>query len=175
MGPLQIPQKTPPGYWADLKHQRQFFDELGAELGVKQLDDWENSSIPNVRDKVRANGGKWLLDKYYSGSLSRALRAVYPEHPWPPLQTVRRGHWDDVANQRAFLESIREDLGVVHLDDWCSVTVEDVMTRGGRGLLKRHRNSLVCALRAIYPERPWKSYKFTRYFSFGASALTLVT
>jgi hypothetical protein len=58
--------------------QREFFDQVAAELGIKEFTGWYTVK---VRD-IRAKGGGALLRRYYGDSLVKALLSLYPNHPW---------------------------------------------------------------------------------------------
>ena len=60
------------------KNQREFFDWLFTKLGYKQMDDWYNVT----QEDIFNNYGRRLLNVYYSGNPSHALKAVYPTHNW---------------------------------------------------------------------------------------------
>lgn len=59
-------------------NQRAFFDWMSCQLGCKHLHDWNNIPLEDVH-KLGAQG---LLNIYYSGSLTKALESIYPEHKW---------------------------------------------------------------------------------------------
>jgi hypothetical protein len=48
----------------DVKSQREFFDNLAVQLGVKNHEDWATVAVKNVVD----NGG-YFVNSHYNGSL----------------------------------------------------------------------------------------------------------
>lgn len=52
------------------------------------------------------------------------------------------------------------------MDDWYTVTREQVAQNGGSGLLKRH-TSLGHALKAVYPHHPWQLSRFVKQLPSG--------
>lgn len=46
------------------------------------------------------------------------------------------------------------------MEDWYSITGEDIKKRGGAGLLHRYNNSLSALLASAYPSYSWKKWKF---------------
>jgi len=67
--------------WHNLKGvewDRNYFDWLGKQLGYKEMEDWYTVQ----QDDIFNLGGRGLLKKYYAGSPSRAIQAVYPHHQW---------------------------------------------------------------------------------------------
>jgi hypothetical protein len=90
------------------------------------------------------------------------LAAVFPEQSWDPFrfQSLPRNYWNDVNNQRSFLERIAPQLNVSTLEDWHSIKTKDVIRLGGAGLLSRYGDSLRKALYSIYPDHKWDEWKF---------------
>jgi hypothetical protein len=68
---------VPKGYWNSLSNQREYFDWLGSQLGIKTLDDWYNVKVSDMKEK-----GAFGLLQNYGSSLTKALKAIYPNHDW---------------------------------------------------------------------------------------------
>lgn len=68
----------------------------------------------------------------YNNSPSRALKAIYPEHDWQEWRfgKVPRNFWDDLANQKKFVEDVAKQLRVGELDDWFGVKAADIRAKG---------------------------------------------
>jgi hypothetical protein len=51
---------------------------------------------------------------------------VYPEHEWLPwrFSKVPNGFWDDIKNQRDFLDWAGKQLNYKNKEDWYKVTKE---------------------------------------------------
>lgn len=58
------------------------------------------------------------------------------------------------------MEWIAEDMQMRSEEDWYRVKLSDIADRGGRGFLKYYNNTLVNALRDIFPKVQWKCWKF---------------
>jgi hypothetical protein len=56
------------------------------------------------------------------------------------------GYWNELENQRQFLDNLAKELNLQTAQDWTSVTTEMVISRDGGGLLKRFNGSLYQAL-----------------------------
>ena len=119
---------------------------------------------------------------FHYSSMRELLQHAYPEFQWeesrfrrPKVQTPNK-YWEDVSRQRDLLDSIGKDMNLkqvssllatpqelipdLHkLSDWYSVSRKDVEGKGGKVLFKLH-GSLHKALRAAYPEYPWRSDRF---------------
>src|SRR5438270_339918 len=67
------------------------------------------------------------------------------------------GFWEDIYNQRRFLESLTHIYHIEEHQDWYNITLGDVYQRRGSTLLSLYYNSsLIGALKTIYPEYNWK-------------------
>eukprot|EP01027_Heterolobosea_sp_BB2_P003839 GEZU01005788.1.p1 GENE.GEZU01005788.1~~GEZU01005788.1.p1 ORF type:complete len:287 (-),score=64.29 GEZU01005788.1:22-882(-) len=111
-------------------------------------------------------GGQTLLRKYYGGSLIKALQTVYPETEWSEPEGTKRVHlgfWKQEGSHRDFFDKLAAQLGITKYEDWYNVTLHDVESRGGKGLLNYYYgHSLHRALAAVYPEFPWSPYRFSK-------------
>jgi hypothetical protein len=70
-------------------------------------------------------GGPSLLSRYNS-SISLLLQSVYPQYDWLPWKftTCPRHYWEEVKNQRKFMEWAGKQLNVKEMSDWYKVTVK---------------------------------------------------
>eukprot|EP01027_Heterolobosea_sp_BB2_P018918 GEZU01026579.1.p1 GENE.GEZU01026579.1~~GEZU01026579.1.p1 ORF type:complete len:601 (+),score=135.41 GEZU01026579.1:14-1816(+) len=70
---------------------------------------------------------------------------------------VPRSFWKNINNQRLFMDKVAVDMQVKNFEDWYSVSVKEIIARGGGPLLKDYyENSMLLALQGIYPEHPWQ-------------------
>jgi hypothetical protein len=88
--------------------------------------------------------------------LIKALKNLYPNYQWKyrPL-----GYWNNLENQRKFLEEVAPSLGVKTLEDWNKITVNQFRQIGGSSgtrLLQIYGNSLDKILKTLYPNHQWK-------------------
>jgi hypothetical protein len=67
---------VPDGYWDNIQHQKEFFDNIAAKLGISSPEQWYQVRL----DDIATFGGAGLLATRYSSSLPKALETVYPEH-----------------------------------------------------------------------------------------------
>lgn len=51
------------------------------------------------------------------------LSTVYPEYPWLPWKFAKcpDGYWDDINNQRQYMDWLGQSLGFKELSDWYSI------------------------------------------------------
>eukprot|EP01027_Heterolobosea_sp_BB2_P007022 GEZU01010507.1.p2 GENE.GEZU01010507.1~~GEZU01010507.1.p2 ORF type:complete len:164 (-),score=41.19 GEZU01010507.1:491-982(-) len=137
-------------------------DWAGQQLGIHTLDDW----YAVAKKDVEKLGGTRLLRGYYNCSLQPA---VYKWLPWG-FRKTSKGFWrNDMSNHRLFMDWAGEQLGIRDLDDWYSITVEDVVGKlaGGSSLLREYGNSLQRVLSAVYPHHPWLPWRFKHVRTFG--------
>jgi hypothetical protein len=142
-------KRIPAKHWQSVGNQRHFLDWLGGQLNVKDLDGWYKVSASEIKKR----GGSGLLT-HYGGSVSRALKAVYPEHQWQfwKFSTVPAGEWDEISNQRLYMDWYAKEYGVKTPLDWFKVSASEVYRRQGRGLLAIYDDSMVKAVQSVYPE-----------------------
>jgi hypothetical protein len=69
-------------------------------------------------------GGVGLLQSKYNHSPSKMLSTVYSEYEWLPWKFILcpKGYWDDMKNQRNFLQYAAKELKVKEFSDWYRVT-----------------------------------------------------
>jgi hypothetical protein len=165
---------VPFGYWDDANNQRQFLDFLKVKLGLKKMEDWYS-----IKRKQFDNGGMYLLWKY-DGSPQRLLQNLYPDYPWQPWkfkQGVASGYWDNLQNQRKFLDAVGKELNFQRLDDWYRIDAKVLMEKGGTMVLKIHKDSPFQMLKSVIPEYPWQKWRceeeFTLLICLGSCGLPL--
>jgi len=70
-------QTVPKGTWDSMEYQQKFMDDIGEQLGFKELDDYHYITSKELTKR----GGSALLRRY-GGSPSKLVRAVYPHFNW---------------------------------------------------------------------------------------------
>src|SRR4051794_35341006 len=82
------------GFWENNEFRRRYFDWVGLQLGCKQLEDWYNMTL----NDVKRYGGYGLAASYFGNSLYNALKNIYPEHYWMPWRFIKspKGYWENV-------------------------------------------------------------------------------
>ncbi len=93
------------------------------------------------------------------------LSSLFPElnipAPKKPKFSLFRGYWQDTLNQRTFLEKAASKLGIKYPQDWSYVSIKQIAQLGGSSLIRRY-GSLTQALRALYPDQRWNSWRFSQ-------------
>jgi len=136
-------------FFSDPKNQKLFLEEAAKKLDLKNITDWKNVTTSQI---MKIKGAKSLLH-YYGGSLKKALISVYPEIVWT---FSLRGQWEQIENQKLFLDRLAEDLSLKSEEDWEKVSIKTLKEKGGSRLLQFYDGSLRKALKAIYPSVNWK-------------------
>jgi hypothetical protein len=86
-------------------------------------------------------GGASLLMGKYNGVLSNLLAEVYPENEWLPWKFVICPHnyWDDMKNQRKFIDWAAKQLNIKEKSDWYNVTVKCLLIYDQQSGVTRNR------------------------------------
>jgi hypothetical protein len=145
--------------WANIHHSEQFFQHLSKRLSLNNLDEFYRIT----KEDIRRNGGSSALEKFYEGSLKKALISVYPQHlwcSWKFTDWLPNGYWKNEANVKEFLDWLGQHLNFKHMDDWYQITRKDIEQNGGNNLLYSFKNSPRILLTSIYPNHTWISWKF---------------
>jgi hypothetical protein len=69
-------------------------------------------------------GGINLLAKY-EGSTKQLLAQIFPEYKWIPWEFAKasQNFWDDVNNQRNYLNWAEKRLKIKEMEDWYNITL----------------------------------------------------
>ncbi len=62
------------------------------------------------------------------------------------------GHWDDINNQRSFLNNLAKKLNINDLSGWYKITQYILEEQGGGGLVRKYNGSPSKLLQTVYPE-----------------------
>jgi hypothetical protein len=78
--------------------------------------------MPN-KDLINLGGDK-LISGVYHGSVGQLLSTLYPDRDWLPWKFEERllNFWDDVNNQRKYMDWVAKELNVKEMSDWYKVT-----------------------------------------------------
>jgi hypothetical protein len=112
----------------------------------------------SIKD-LKANGGTALFDYYYSKSVPQMIEAVYPFHKWfrwKFSQNIERGYWNNDIHQRDFLDWLGNQLNFKLMQDWCNLSLRQIVKNGGLSLLAKYGNSPSKLVTAIYPSYVWQ-------------------
>jgi hypothetical protein len=121
-----------------------------------------------------AVGGVTLLNRF-NGSQSELLANLYPDYEWLPWKfDVAPAHfWNDIKNQKKFMDWVGKQLKITEMSDWYKVTkrvtiatfplthYKDLYNVGASSLLNSNYNASPSQLlAAVYPDYEWLPWKF---------------
>jgi hypothetical protein len=152
--------KAPQKFWQSAQNQKRFLEWLGEDLGISSFEEWYNVGLNAVKKK----GAARLLSTTEK-SLPELLMALYPEHNWKiwKFKQVPQGYWSVAQNRRSTMEKFGAELGIRKLEDWYSVTSEQLASIGALKLVRNvYGGSLCVALQNAYPDHEWLEWRFEK-------------
>jgi hypothetical protein len=156
--PWKFQAGVPSGFWETEANQRWFLDWVEKELGFTTWEDWYTVTSKMITDF----GGKGLLSQY-DNSLPTLVQKSYPQHAWLPWRFVERApsiFWEDVEQQKQWLQLLSAELNIKHWEDWYQVTAQQISKHGGGPLLTLYQSSVARLIPALLPQHAWKPWKF---------------
>ncbi len=90
----------------------------------------------------------------------------------PSVSRRPSGYWD-IKTQKSFMDDLAKKFSIFHsffvdhMDitsphQWYNVSISQVTSAGGGGLIWKYNGSLLKTLQALYPEHEWFNYRFSR-------------
>jgi hypothetical protein len=97
-------------------------DWLSRQLYIKEMSDWYKISAKDFAD----NGASGLLGNKYNGSPLLLLSTLYPEYEWLPWKFSKcpNNFFDDLKNQRKFMDWAAQTMKIKEMSDWYKVTAK---------------------------------------------------
>jgi len=150
-----LSKKIPNGYFDSIHHQRAYMEWLGMKLNYKKPEDWYKIRKKDVTQLS-------FLNKYYGGSIIKAITSLFPEHHFHLWKFQKKPHryWRQLENQKEFLEWAANVLNIKSQEDWYKIKSSQIRELGGSGLLSEYSESLPRALSKIYPDQKWIMWKY---------------
>lgn len=94
----------------------------------------------------------------FGDSLVKALRSVYPHHPWQSWKfegvPLSRNFFDEPENVKQYLQWLPEKLKVKQMTDWHEVSQRQLLQHKGKSLLERN-GGLYSVLNQHFPGHKW--------------------
>jgi hypothetical protein len=162
--------KKPAKCWNEQSNARGFCDWLFNKLGWTT---WEQR-FQVTRNHIIKNGGNGLLDRFSNRTdrgitigkgVIELLQYAYLEEkdnilPWL-FKVTSQGCWNDFENHKLFAKWVEEKEGIQSPDGWYRITGHYVSkTYDPSILVNKYNSSLQQFLVTVYPEFPWKMYRF---------------
>lgn len=148
---------------------------LGKKLHFNTAEDWYTVTLNDMVNH-HASG----LARKYNYSMRRLVTTIFSEHRWLAWRftILAVGYWDNPQvcriasqrssfltysckqNQRGYMDWLGKELNYDKMDDWYSVTLEDIVRCYGSGLAGKYNNSPRELIMAVYIEHNWLMWKF---------------
>lgn len=68
--------------YSNPKKQREYFDLFWKQVELRNFDDWYSIRYKDLAKFIGDISLSSIVKRYYGGSLSEAIKALYPEHEW---------------------------------------------------------------------------------------------
>jgi hypothetical protein len=145
-----------PNFLRDRSNVKEMFEQISTLMGLNSLDDWYTVNGCDLLEHI----GNLL--HHFDGSLRMAISYAYDLH-WNPwiFDEADEFYWN--CGQRFFMDWLAESMDINTLEDWYSISEEELIKRRGMPLMDRY-GSIYRALRAIYPETSWNCWRFEGQF-----------
>ena len=145
-------QKVGWGYWEDPANVNQYLEHLAEARGIEEVTDWYKVT----RKVFEENEGGGIL-----ASFDLSPYAVISQHiegeEWKPwlFDKAPNGFWQDLENQKWYMDWLSGELGITELDGWYIYDRDVLNRKKGGGLLGLYSTSLARILVTLYPDHDW--------------------
>jgi hypothetical protein len=76
------------------------------------------------------------------------------------LISYLQGYWNNIENQKGYLEKLAEELNIKQMEDRYNIKVKLITAKGGASLLSKYGSSPSKLLATIYPQHQLEMSKF---------------
>jgi aromatic ring-cleaving dioxygenase len=149
---------VPSGFWHDFRHRRLYVLWLGHKLGFRKPEDWYRITSHDFK----RNRGGGLLNAYWCGSVTRAVKEYFPDYDWKEWlfgMTPLR-FWHDPRNHRRYMKWLGQQLGIRRPSDWYRVGTQDFYDHKGGAFLLCYNSTVSRAIMSYLPNYDWKEWLF---------------
>jgi hypothetical protein len=156
-----LPWKFPQGkrgLWDTVESHKKYMDWLGEKLGYTCNEDWYQVT----RADFENNYGCTLLQEHYTSCISRLLETVYPDFKWQfwKKSVSRTGFWNDISNQKEYIEWLYNTLGFTDMTDWYYIRQKHFKDNYGSFIFDYYNGSPYQLLTTLYSDYDWKFWMF---------------
>jgi 5-hydroxyisourate hydrolase-like protein (transthyretin family) len=160
----------------DFSNEKRFLESKANQFHIRELSDWYQVPLKvtkcpsftiKCKDFPQFNGKK--------SSPPKLLAKLYPEYEWLPwkFEKCPKNYWDDVNNQKKFIDWAGKQLNIKEMTDWYNVTrkvtprgfyfkIKDLTDVGGAGLMYKFKDSPSLLMSSIFPEYEWLPWRFSQ-------------
>ena len=143
-------------YWNRKENRIYFFNEF---IFLKKFECKYNGWYSVDQNDIINFAGASLL-KHYNHFIYYFLIDTI-EYNWNPFSFnfIPTKFLQSIENQRNFFDQLYIKFGLQELDDWYSITTQNIFDNGGCRILKIYNSSLFEALKTVYTEHNWEEKK----------------
>lgn len=121
--------RYPNNYWDDYENQRKFVESMSSKFNIKDMSDWYKISVLVTDLFLKSDFQDWhntdasLIRSKYNNSPALLLAKVYPDYEWLPwkFSWCPRNHWEDIDNQRKYMNWLAKELHIKEMSDWYKI------------------------------------------------------
>src|SRR5690242_17551671 len=84
----------------------------------------------------------------------------HEDHSWLS-QVLPDIFWNDIKNQRQFMDWLGKKFGFTRSNDWYKITFKQIRENGGIGLERKYGGDPSKLIQSVYPEHEWHPWRFT--------------
>jgi len=151
--------QVPGRFWRNPRNRHRCMNWLGKQLRIRRLEDWYQVSPQQFR---KCDGGGLLA--WFEESPSAVLKDYRPHYPWLEwrFSQVPAGFWDARTNRARYLGWLGHQLGFCRIEDWYTISYDDITQRHGARLLQKFGDSPIAVVRDYHPTYDWREWLFRR-------------
>lgn len=134
-------------------------DKVATRLHITHWEQWYEVT----QDKL-LEAGAGRVSVFYEHTPLYMLPALYPYYNWKlwKFPKVPNSYWEDLQNQRKYLEDMMQQWQVSLDQLHEEVTVQKLKDYGGNGLLRQYNFSPTPMLQAVFPENDWMPWRCSK-------------
>ena len=137
-------KRKPIGYWSLIENHYKHLEEVYCKYNFQSLEDWKKP-LKEIKKIINCS-----LLLHYKHNFKKILIKLYPNYPWNFIMKKEKGYWEDIQNQRLFLESLFSSLKLNNLNQLNNI--ELIEKNGGRLLIKKYKYNTKLLLKTIFPD-----------------------
>eukprot|EP00026_Physarum_polycephalum_P000419 Phypoly_transcript_00420.p1 GENE.Phypoly_transcript_00420~~Phypoly_transcript_00420.p1 ORF type:complete len:1013 (+),score=147.72 Phypoly_transcript_00420:21-3059(+) len=142
-------------YWADIENRKKFFENFARRKGFNPRSVHHWHGIP-PKSLLPEKGGPAIF-AHYSGSISTALREIYPDMEIDESKfsgIITENKWRNPLNRRKFMDEYAAKKGFDPLipENWYTIKGDDVVEAQGGTLYNLYNKSVTKLVTSVYPD-----------------------
>eukprot|EP01118_Nematostelium_gracile_P006691 TRINITY_DN2154_c0_g1_i1.p1 TRINITY_DN2154_c0_g1~~TRINITY_DN2154_c0_g1_i1.p1 ORF type:complete len:503 (+),score=96.97 TRINITY_DN2154_c0_g1_i1:89-1597(+) len=157
--PWKFPERLSPGSWTNMQIRTDLMEYLKSQLNLQTMEDWYTVTQKDIYD----HGGGSLLMRYHHNSAADMITSMFPEHYWDfnKFHQTPRGASHRLRLEKQVVNNIAKQLNITKMEDWYSITSDQIRHCQGADLLYKYHNSPSKMMTSLFPEHKWLLWKFS--------------